>query len=289
MPPKVSHVRGTELVVEHIEKYWCPTVTSNGLVGGPAFRFSEDKRLCVAILVATTPPAGPTRLCFQFGQMLREKHGCHVTVLHGQGTSNIPATDELKNADCLYVLLIRRLAAAQRARGDPPRYLDAGRPLVALHSEPRVRRPRRGRSRAKRSGRVRRRRAGWELPRSHRKRSGQRYFRPRRGERAHPIWRASSRAGSCSGSLYKVSPLKDLRPTMSQPRSARWAMWSSRSRGPAGATAAAWFYLVAGHPGRLQATTVSEVLVNARAPPGDEADPVGFRTWPGQQQSGAGL
>lgn len=29
--PHVSHERGTEMVVEHIEKYWCPTVTSAGL------------------------------------------------------------------------------------------------------------------------------------------------------------------------------------------------------------------------------------------------------------------
>ena len=28
MPPGVSHDRGTELVVEHIEKYWCPSVSS---------------------------------------------------------------------------------------------------------------------------------------------------------------------------------------------------------------------------------------------------------------------
>lgn len=26
--PRVSHARGTELVIEHIEKYWCPTTTS---------------------------------------------------------------------------------------------------------------------------------------------------------------------------------------------------------------------------------------------------------------------
>ena len=25
-PPYVSHARGTELVIEHIEKYWCPTI-----------------------------------------------------------------------------------------------------------------------------------------------------------------------------------------------------------------------------------------------------------------------
>lgn len=132
MPPKVSHVRGTELVVEHIEKYWCPTVTSSDLVGGPAFRFSEDKRLCVAILVSDDH-YGADKTLPEFGQMLREKHGCHVTVLHGQGTSNIPATDELKNADCL-VLLIRRLALPKAQLAAIREYLDAGRPLVALRT-----------------------------------------------------------------------------------------------------------------------------------------------------------
>ena len=29
--PRVSHDRGTELVVEHIEKYWCPSITSDDL------------------------------------------------------------------------------------------------------------------------------------------------------------------------------------------------------------------------------------------------------------------
>lgn len=31
MPPYVSHERGTELVVQHIEKYWCPSVLSKDL------------------------------------------------------------------------------------------------------------------------------------------------------------------------------------------------------------------------------------------------------------------
>lgn len=30
-PPFVSHTRGTELVIEHIEKYWCPTILANDL------------------------------------------------------------------------------------------------------------------------------------------------------------------------------------------------------------------------------------------------------------------
>jgi len=41
--PKVSHFRGTDLIVEHVEKYWCPTVTSSDLAAGPAFRFKDDR------------------------------------------------------------------------------------------------------------------------------------------------------------------------------------------------------------------------------------------------------
>jgi len=31
-PPNVPHDRGTELVVEFIEKHWCPTVLSDDLL-----------------------------------------------------------------------------------------------------------------------------------------------------------------------------------------------------------------------------------------------------------------
>ena len=44
MPPRVSHVRGTELMVEYIEQHVCPTIVSSDLLGGPAFRFRADRR-----------------------------------------------------------------------------------------------------------------------------------------------------------------------------------------------------------------------------------------------------
>src|SRR5262245_12888772 len=31
-PPYVSHARGTELVVEHIERYWCPSILGKDLM-----------------------------------------------------------------------------------------------------------------------------------------------------------------------------------------------------------------------------------------------------------------
>lgn len=39
--PHVSHFRGTELMVEHIERYWCPSVVSSMFTGDSPFRFQE--------------------------------------------------------------------------------------------------------------------------------------------------------------------------------------------------------------------------------------------------------
>jgi hypothetical protein len=42
--PFVDHFSGTDLVVEHVEKFWCPTATSADLLGGEPFRFAQDAR-----------------------------------------------------------------------------------------------------------------------------------------------------------------------------------------------------------------------------------------------------
>ena len=43
-PPGVDHFTGTDLVVAHVERHWCPSFTSTDLTGRLAFRFQEDKR-----------------------------------------------------------------------------------------------------------------------------------------------------------------------------------------------------------------------------------------------------
>ena len=40
--PFVSHFRGTDLVVQHIERHWCPTITSTDFLTGSPFRFKYD-------------------------------------------------------------------------------------------------------------------------------------------------------------------------------------------------------------------------------------------------------
>ena len=40
--PFVSHFQGTDLVVEHIERYWCPTITSADFTKDQPFRFKNN-------------------------------------------------------------------------------------------------------------------------------------------------------------------------------------------------------------------------------------------------------
>jgi len=43
-PPGVSHFEGTDRVVEHVERYWCPSFLSTDITGKPAFCFKGDTR-----------------------------------------------------------------------------------------------------------------------------------------------------------------------------------------------------------------------------------------------------
>jgi nicotinamidase-related amidase len=42
--PFVDHFTGNDLVCWHIEKYWCPTITSDQVMGGQPFHFAADTK-----------------------------------------------------------------------------------------------------------------------------------------------------------------------------------------------------------------------------------------------------
>jgi len=131
-PPRVSHFRGTEMVVEHIERYWCPTITSSDFLGGPAFRFREDKRPHIVFLIsedeyhaAETLPA--------FAQLLQDCFGYYCTVVLGHGKHDLTGVEALKTADAA-VLFIRRRALPPQQLEMLRAYLESGKPLVALRT-----------------------------------------------------------------------------------------------------------------------------------------------------------
>jgi type 1 glutamine amidotransferase/nicotinamidase-related amidase len=131
--PFVSHFTGTDLVVEHIEKHWCPTITSADLLGGKEFRFQADTRKHVLILAAEdeyqTEQTLPRFAIQHLGQDFRvsfvfaDPNNRHV----------LPGLEALDQADVLVVSVRRRpLVADQLDR--IRRWIAAGKPVVGIRT-----------------------------------------------------------------------------------------------------------------------------------------------------------
>ncbi len=56
--PFVDHFAGTELIIDHIERFVCPTITSDQFIGGVAFRFQDDPRRRPNIVVILVDDMG---------------------------------------------------------------------------------------------------------------------------------------------------------------------------------------------------------------------------------------
>lgn len=122
--PFVNHFGGTELIVAHIEKFVCPSITSVDFLGGEPFRFKHDRRNVVMIIgddeykTEISLPA--------FAQSELEPLGLNVTIIHAdsQDKNNFPGLIEaVRNADVLFV--------SARRRTPPKEQLDAIRAHVA--------------------------------------------------------------------------------------------------------------------------------------------------------------
>jgi type 1 glutamine amidotransferase/nicotinamidase-related amidase len=133
--PYVAHCVGTELMVEHVERYWCPTISSVAFLGGSEFRFHEDKRPHVVFLIGEdeyktweTLPA--------FAQQNLGWRGLRVSVIQQdeKDKNRFPGLIEaLRDADLLLVSARRR--ALPKEQLDAVRaHLAAGKPLVGIRT-----------------------------------------------------------------------------------------------------------------------------------------------------------
>ena len=138
MQPYVSHFTGTDLIVEHIEKFVCPTVSSTTLTGKPPFRFADDKRPRVVFISAENEYQAAQTLP-EFAHELQLKYGTSCEILQGSTDLNseqshhISGMQTLEGAD-LVVLFARRRAFPAEQMKYFHDYLDKGKPLIALRT-----------------------------------------------------------------------------------------------------------------------------------------------------------
>lgn len=130
--PKISHFGGTARVVAHIERYWCPTIESNGILGGAPFRFRGDRRPRVVFLINEDEYRAEETLA-RWAADLEFRRDFSTTVIQGRGAFRLDGIDALRQADAA-VLYIRRRPIPAEQLDVLRRYLAAGRPLLALRT-----------------------------------------------------------------------------------------------------------------------------------------------------------
>jgi nicotinamidase-related amidase/type 1 glutamine amidotransferase len=131
--PFVSHFTGTDLIVEHVEKWVCPTLTSDQILGGKPFRFAGDRRPHLVIVMAE-PEYGTERTLPKFaleqlGQAFR------VSCVFGSETNanELPGIEALDEADAL-LLSVRRRALPKAQMETVRRFVAAGKPVVGIRT-----------------------------------------------------------------------------------------------------------------------------------------------------------
>ena len=133
--PYVNHFRGTELIVEHIEQYWCPSITSDAFLGGEPFRFRADQAPKVVFLIGEDEYKTWETLP-EFSEKYVEWRGLETAVIHQnpKNKHDFPGfTEAMKDADLLLVSVRRR--ALSKANLDAIRsHLDKGKPVVGIRT-----------------------------------------------------------------------------------------------------------------------------------------------------------
>ena len=132
--PWVNHFVGNELMVQHVERHWCPSVASNALLGGQPFQFAGDRPKHVVFLVGDseyrTAETVPT-----WARAEVEPRGVRCTFLIDDPAKpfNQPALAQVAEADALFVSTKRRgLPRAQMAA--IREFVASGKPVLGIRT-----------------------------------------------------------------------------------------------------------------------------------------------------------
>ena len=131
--PFVSHFTGTDLVVAHIEKHWCPTITSSQILGGDEFRFKNDRRPHLVVLCAEQEYKTNETL-----PVFARKHLGHdfrVTFVHANADerNDLPGIQSVQDADVLLVS-VRRRVLPESQLNFVREFVQQGKPIVGIRT-----------------------------------------------------------------------------------------------------------------------------------------------------------
>lgn len=131
--PYVSHLTATDLVVSHVERFICPTISSDQIIGGVPFLFAEDRRPHLVIVMAEreyeTNSTLPEFALQRLGKRFR------VTTVFGSDRerNSIPGFAAIKNADAVLISVRRRVLPPEDMQVLRD-FVSAGKPVIGIRT-----------------------------------------------------------------------------------------------------------------------------------------------------------
>ncbi|MEZ5304786.1 MAG: hypothetical protein R3F11_29685, partial [Verrucomicrobiales bacterium] len=107
-PPQVSHFHGTDLVIEHIEKYVCPTLTSDQILGGRPMKFRGDARKDLVLIMAEQEYHTDKSVPAFAEAELRPHFRLHYVFAADGDPNRLPGMEALRWADAAFISVRRR-------------------------------------------------------------------------------------------------------------------------------------------------------------------------------------
>ena len=129
----VSHFTGTDLIVEHIEKWVCPTITSTQLIGGEEFRFAADKRPHLVVLCAEDEYKTETTLPPYALEELGKDYRVSFVFGSEDERGDVPGIAAISDADILLVSVRRRPLPSEQLKVVRA-YVQAGNPVLGIRT-----------------------------------------------------------------------------------------------------------------------------------------------------------
>jgi type 1 glutamine amidotransferase len=132
--PYVNHFTGNDLVFEHIERYWAPTITSGDILGdGVTYKFPGDQRKHLVIVMAECEYETADTLPGFALKELGKDFKISLVSADVNDRNRLPGVEVVREAD-LVLLSVRRRNLPKEQMDVFRDYLASGKPLIGIRT-----------------------------------------------------------------------------------------------------------------------------------------------------------
>lgn len=131
--PYANHFTGTDLIVSHIERYVCPTISSDQILGGQEFRFSSDRRRRLVMLIGEDEYQTEETLPDFAAKHLSQHFSVSTCYASESEPSRFIGIEDISTADALLVS-VRRRALPESDLQVIREFAKRGKPMIGIRT-----------------------------------------------------------------------------------------------------------------------------------------------------------